>query len=205
MGTVTAAVGTVMSAEKNVVEELINKLRSKNDKERADGLLSCIEVGAPAVKALAKVMEDEDIEVRRAGKRALWKIVRHVGRPGAGDEKKALVAKLVGLLGRDQSAFVRREALWMLSEIGGDESVEPVAELLSDEEVREDARMVLQRIPGRQSLEALKDGLKSAPMDFRPNIAQSLRQRGVMVRRPASVKLVPTKKTNVKPLKEEGT
>jgi hypothetical protein len=132
----------------------------------------------------------------------LWKIIRNVGRPGAGDEKKAVVAKLIELLGVEQSALVRREALWMLSEIGGDETVEAVAVLLSDEQVREDARMVLQRIPGRKSLEALKDGLKSAAMDFRPNIAQSLRQRGVMVRRPAPVKLVPTKETNVKPLKD---
>ncbi len=202
---VAAASGRAGAAEKQAVDGLIAKLRDKSDKVRAEGLLSAVEVGAPAVKPLAKVMEDDDIEVVRAGKRALWKIVRNVGRPGAGNEKKAVVAKLVGLLGEKQSALVRREALWMLSEIGGDETVEPVAALLSDEEVREDARMVLQRIPGRQSLEALKDGLKNAPMDFRPNIAQSLRQRGLMVRRPASVKLVPTKKTNVKPLKDEGT
>lgn len=204
-GAVAVASGMAGAAEKQAVDGLIAKLRDKSDKVRAEGLPSAVEVGAPAVKPLAKVMEDDDIEVMRAAKRALWKIVRNVGRPGAGDEKKAVVANLKELLGDEQPALVRREALWMLSEIGGEETVEPVAALLSDEEVCEDARMVLQRIPGRQSLEALKDGLKNAPMDFRPNIAQSLRQRGLMVRRPASVKLVPTKKTNVKPLKDEGT
>jgi len=201
-GALAAASGMAGAAEKEAVDGLIAKLRDKNDNVRANGLLNAVEVGAPAVKPLAKLMEDDDIEVSRAGKRALWKIVRNVGRPGAGDEKKAVVAKLIELLGVEQSALVRREALWMLSEIGGDETVEAVAVLLSDEQVREDARMVLQRIPGRKSLEALKDGLKSAAMDFRPNIAQSLRQRGVMVRRPAPVKLVPTKETNVKPLKD---
>lgn len=201
-GALAAASGMAGAAEKEAVDGLIAKLRDKNDNVRANGLLNAVEVGAPAVKPLAKLMEDDDIEVSRAGKRALWKIIRNVGRPGAGDEKKAVVAKLIELLGVEQSALVRREALWMLSEIGGDETVEAVAVLLSDEQVREDARMVLQRIPGRKSLEALKDGLKSAAMDFRPNIAQSLRQRGVMVRRPAPVKLVPTKETNVKPLKD---
>lgn len=204
-GVVTAATGMAGAAEKKRVDGLIKKVRDKSDKVRANGLLNAVEVGAPAVKPLAKVMEDDDIEVMRAAKRALWKIVRHVGCPGAGDEKKAVVANLKELLGDEQPALVRREALWMLSEIGGNESIKAIVALLSDEEVREDARMVLQRIPGRQSLEALKDGLKDAPMDFRPNIAQSLRQRGLMVRRPAPVKLVPTKKTNVKPLKDEGT
>jgi len=73
--------------------------------------------------------------------------------------------------------------------------------LLSNSELREDARMVLQRIPGRRSLAALRAGLKAAPKDFKINIAQSLRQRGVRVRGLPCVKLVPTKKTNVKPVK----
>lgn len=201
-GIVAAASGMAGAAEKEAVDGLIAKLRDKSDKERASGLLKAVEVAAPAIKALAKLMADEDIEISRAGKRALWKIVRNVGRPGAGDEKKAVAARLIEMLGAEQPMLVRCEALWMLSEIGGDETVKSIAALLSDEEVREDARMALQRIPGRLSLDALKDGLKSAPMDFRPNIAQSLRQRGVMVRRPAPVKLVPTKETKVESLKD---
>ena len=154
-----------------------------------------------AVKPLAKVMADEDVEVMRAGKRALWKIVRRAGRPRARDEKRAVAAELIGLLGDDQPTSVRREVLWMLSEIGGLKSIQPIADLLANKELREDARMVLQRIPGRKSLAALKAGLKAAPKDFKLNIAQSLRQRGVKVRGLACVKLVPTKKTNVKPVK----
>lgn len=153
------------------------------------------------VKSLAKVMADENFEVARAAKRGLWKIVRHAGRPGAGDEKSAVIAELVVLLGDDQPASVRREVLWMLSEIARTKSIKPIAALLSNKELREDARMVLQRIPGRRSLAALRAGLKAAPKDFKINIAQSLRQRGVRVRGLPCVKLVPTKKTNVKPLK----
>ena len=96
---------------------------------------------------------------------------------------------------------MRREVLWMLSEIGGLKSIQPIADLLANKELREDARMVLQRIPGRKSIAALRAGLKAAPEDFKINIAQSLRQRGVKVRRFPCVKLVPTKKTNVKPVK----
>jgi hypothetical protein len=57
----------------------------------------------------------------------------------------------------------------------------------------------LQRIPGDKSLAALKAGLAAAPDDFKPNIAQSLRQRGEEVPGIPCAKLVPSRKTNVKP------
>ena len=200
-GAVALTAETAGAAKTKAVDELIVKLKDKNDKVRAEALLSAGGVGAPAVKSLAKMIADKDVEVSRAGKRALWKIVRHAGRPKARDEKKAVITELVGLLGDDQPTSVRREVLWMLSEICGRTSIKAIAALLSNKELREDARMVLQRIPGRRSLAALKDGLENAPEDFKLNIAQSLRKRGVEVRGLACVKLVPSKKTNVKPLK----
>lgn len=199
-GAVALTAETAGAAEEKAVDEFVAKVRSKDDKVRAEALLSAGGIGAPAVKPLAKVMADEDVEVMRAGKRALWKIVRHAGRAGARDERNAVVTELISLLGDDQPASVRREVLWMLSEISGRTSIKPIAALLSNKELREDARMVLQRIPGRQSLAALKNGLEAAPDDFKLNIAQSLRKRGVEVSGLACVKLVPTKKTNVQPL-----
>jgi HEAT repeat protein len=199
-GAVAVAARKSGAAQEKAVDELIAKLKDKNDEVRAEALLSAGEVGASAVKPLAKVMADEDVEVMRAAKRALWKIVRHAGRPNARDERRAVAAELIGLLGDDQPTSVRREVLWMLSEIGQRKSVNEIAALLSNKELREDARMVLERIPGRQSLAALEDGLKAAPEDFKLNIAQSLRKRGVKVSGLPCVKLVPTKKTNVKPL-----
>jgi HEAT repeat protein len=188
------------TARGQAVDDLIAGLKDKNDNVRAEALGSATQVGAPAIKPLAKVIADKDIEVSRAGKRALWKIVRHVGRPGADSEKKAVVARLVELLSSEQPVLVRREVLWMLSEIGGSESVDAIAGLLLNEELREDARMVLERIPGRESLGALKEGLKVAPDDFKLNITQSLRKRGLRIRGLDCVKLVPTKQTKVEPL-----
>ncbi len=193
--------GTANAAESKAVNKLIAKIKDKSDKVRAEAWLSAGEVGAPAVRPLAAVMTDKDLEVARAAKRGLWKIVRYVGRPGAGSEKRAVTAELIALLSDNQPTPVRREVLWMLSEIGQNKAVEAVASLLSNSELREDARMVLQRIPGRKSIAALRAGLKAAPRNFKINIAQSLRQRGVRVRGLPCVKLVPTKKTNVKPMK----
>ncbi|UCG57770.1 MAG: HEAT repeat domain-containing protein [Phycisphaerales bacterium] len=201
----TSLAGVVMvantdAAELKAVDELIGRITDKSAETRTQAWLGAGEVGAPAVKPLAKVMTDKDLEVARAAKRALWKIARHAGRPGARTEKTAVVAELTGLLSDDHPVSVRREVLWMLSEIGTWRSVKPIAALLEHKELREDARMVLQRLPNKRAIRALKAGLKAAPRGFKLNIAQSLRQRGEKVRGLACVKLVPTKKTNVRPL-----
>jgi len=193
-----AAIATAASTA--AVDELIAKIKNKDDKVRSEAWLGAGKVGAPAVKPLAATMSDEDFEVARAARRGLWQIVRHVGRPEADKEKRAVVGELIPLLRDNQPLLVRREVLWMLSEIADDESVKPVADLLSNKELREDARMVLQRLPGKRSLAALEAGLKAAPQDFKINIAESLRARGVEVRGIPPQKLAPSRQTSVKPL-----
>ncbi len=182
------------------VDELIAGIKNASDKVRTEAWQSAGEVGAPAVKPLAKVMTDDDLEVARAAKRALWKIVRHTGRPKANKEKRAVEKELTGLLGRKQPVAVRREVLWMLSEIGARISIKPIAGLMRNKNLREDARMALERIPGKRAVTTLKAAFEKAPEDFKPNIAQSLRKRGEEVAGYPCQKLVPTKKTDVKPL-----
>lgn len=182
------------------VSKLITGIRDDDANVRTEAWQSAGKVGAPAVKPLARVMTNKDLEVARAAKRGLWQVVRYVGRPGAANKKRIVIDRLIELLGDDQPLPVRREVLWMLSEIGNRKSIKPIAALLSDKDLREDARMVLQRIPLKAAVGALRAGLKAAPDDFKLNIAQSLRQRGVNVDGLDCVKLVPTKKTNVKPL-----
>ena len=194
-------ISTVANAAQNkLVKTLIAGIKDDDPKVRTKAWQSAGQVGAPAVKPLAKVMSTGELEVARAAKRGLWKIVRHVGRLGEQKMKRAVISRLVELLDDEQSATVRREVLWMLSEIGNRNSIKPMAALLSNKDLREDARMALQRIPNKAALNALKAGLKTAPDDFKLNIAQSLRQRGVKVDGLDCVKLIPTKKTNVKPL-----
>ena len=191
---------TASTAQAQGVDELIAGIKSSSDKVRTEAWLSAGEAGAPAVKPLAKVMTDNDLEVARAAKRALWKIVRHTGRPGANKERRAVETELAGLLGRKQPVAVRREVLWMLSEIGARISIKPIAGLMRNKDLREDARMALERIPGKRAVTTLKAAFEKAPEDFKPNIAQSLRKRGEEVAGYPCQKLVPTKKTDVKPL-----
>ena len=186
--------GTAAAAE--MVDELIANLKNKDDKVRGPAWQGAAPLGAPAVKPVAAVMADPDFETARCAKRALWKIVRHAGRPGAAKEAAAVEKELAPLLA-DGPAAVRREALWMLSEIGGDDSVAPMAALLSNPELREDARCALLRIPGKKSTAALKKAFADAPEEFKYALADSLRLRGEKVAGYPSKKLTPVKQTTV--------
>ena len=197
-----ALAGAATAAESKSLDDAIAKTKSADSKLRSEAWQHAATLGPPAIKPLASLLTEPDVEVTRAAKRALWQIVHHAGRPGAAAERKAAIQELTPLLAAGQANALRREVLWLLSEIGGDESVPPVAALLSDNELREDARMVLQRIPGNRALAALKAGLAAAPEDFRPNVAESLRKRGATIREYPSQKLVPRKGTNVKPAQQ---
>ena len=198
---VAGSVATAEAARKSKrVDKLISRIKDDSAEVRTEAWQRAGEVGAPAVKPLAEVMTDENLEVARAAKRALWKIVRVAGRPEGGRQKRAVETQLIDLLGESQPVAVRREVLWMLSEIGERSSVRPIAELMANKELREDARMVLERIPLQGAVRALKAGFEAAPEEFKPKIAQSLRKRGEEVAGYPCQKLVPKKKTNVKPL-----
>jgi len=192
-----------MADDKAPVPALIEKITGGSDDERTKAWFNAGKAGASAVKPLAGVISTHGSEAALAAKRALWQIARYAARPGADDDRKSVVAAVAALLSDEaQSVPARREALWILSEIGDDAVVEPVAKLLEDEALREDACMTLERIPGDSSLAALKAAFDTVPDAFKPNIAQSLRQRGAEVPGLPCVKLVPEKETAVQPKRE---
>ena len=115
--------------------------------------------------------------------------------------------RLLALLADSRPVGLRRDVLWMISEIGCCvAAVGPVSKLLANAELREDARCCLERIPGGISLGALKAAmdLPSVAEEFKINVAQSLRARGVEVsetKYPCQ-KLVPTRPTKVQPVEK---
>ena len=185
------------------LDQLIERIKDPDAQVRAKAWQAAGPIGAKAVEPLAAVMKHDDFEVARAAKRGLWVVVRYAGRPGNDEAKKAVEAKLCDLLIDDERDSIRREVLWMLSEIGGDVAVEAIREIpniLFNRDLREDARCALQRIPTDYAVQTLEDGLEEAPDDYKPAIAQSLRVRGVEVSDIPSEKLIPTKQTKVEPV-----
>jgi HEAT repeat protein len=178
------------------VDDLIEKIKSKDDKVRGPAWQSADQYGAPAVKPLAAVMADPEFETARCAKRAVWKIVRAAGQPSNAKAVAAVELELIALLANNP-ANTRREVLWMLSEIGSDKALAPMAALLTDPELREDARCALMRLPGPKVTAAFKKAFATAPEEFKFALAESLRQRGDKVAGYPSKKLVPTKQTTV--------
>lgn len=181
----------------------LERIVSGDDELRGEAWQSAGPLGAPAVAPLAKIVAaaNDNFEVPRSACRALWQIVRHAGHPGADAERQAVVAELTALLGDDQPVALRREVLWMLSELSGNEAVDPMARLLAHAELREDARACLERIPGEKSLAALQGAMGAAPREFQLALAESLRRRGMEPGREKypSQRLVPTRTTAVVP------
>ena len=93
--TSVSGAGIGARSRKKGVGGLSGQVTDGDAEVRTKAWLGAGEVGAAAVGALAEVMTDKDLEVARAAKRALWKIVRHTGRPGADKEKNAVAGKLV--------------------------------------------------------------------------------------------------------------
>jgi hypothetical protein len=182
------------------LDTLIQNIQSSDDTIRAAARDDAGLVGAQAVLPLAEIAASGELEIARAANRAMQNIVYHAGRPGAEDEAKAVAAELLKLLGDSQPLQLRRDVLWMTWQIAGEEAVDPVAALLDNDELHEDARMALERLPGDKATDVLKAALDKAPDARKPALAHSLRVRGVETPDVPDMRLVPTKSTSVKPV-----
>ena len=189
--------------DKLTLDVLIENIQSADDGPRAAARDGAGSVGAKAVPPLAKIAADGELEIARAANRAMQNIVYHAGRPGAEDEAKAVAAELLKLLGDSQPLQLRRDVLWMTWQIAGQEAVQPVAALLANGDLREDARMALERLPGEKATAALQAALAAADEADKPALAHSLRVRGVETPGVPDLRLKPTKKTSVQPVGRE--
>jgi HEAT repeat protein len=179
------------------LNDLVARMKSTDETVRGSALQEASSIGAPAVETLASLLPDSDFELARSAKRALYRIIRHAGLPGEESEARAVEVELIPLL-KSKSASVRCEILWLLSEIGSEDAVAPMAALLRDPEAREDARCALARLPSVRVTAVFKSAFASAPEDFKFALAESLRQRGEKIPGYPSKKLVPTKQTSVR-------
>jgi len=182
------------------LDVLLKNIQSTEDPVRAAARDGAGPIGAPAVLPLAKLAADGELEVARAATRAIQNIVYHAGRPGAEGEAQAVAAELVKLLVDPQPLQLRRNVLWMTWQIAGEEAVDPVAALLTNADLREDARMTLERLPGEKATAALQAALAAAAEADRPALAHSLNVRGVATPGVPDLRLKPTKPTSVQPV-----
>jgi HEAT repeat protein len=201
-GSAVAAAALANAAERPLVSDLLERIKSPDEKVSGLAWQDAHQFGPEAIGALAPLLEAPDLEVRRSAKRAMYQVLRHAGAPNAHRQQRTVEKQLLPLL-KSSVSMVRREALWMLSEIGSEGAIPVIAALLSDPEVHDDARCVLLRFPGKKSTAALKKAFQSVPEEYKYALADSLRARGERVDGYPSRRLLPTGKTTVEPVAEK--
>jgi hypothetical protein len=182
------------------LDTLIENIQSSDDTLRADARDRAGVVGATAVAPLAKIALSGELEVARAAQRAIQNIVYHAGRPGAQEEATAVAAELLALLDDSQPVRLRQDVLWMSWQIAGEEAVDTIAPLLANADLFQDARMALERLPGKKATAALQTALNDTTDAERLAVAHSLRVRGIDTPSLPDIRLQPTRTTTVQPV-----
>jgi HEAT repeat protein len=165
------------------VQALLTEVSLGDTAVRADAVRQAALAGTDAIVQLGEVMSGGDPAAAKAASEALRSIVHNAGRPGAEKEASAASAQLQKLLMPKYPRAVRAAAVRYLGYIGRAEAVQPLANLLIDVDLREDARMALERIPGTAAEKALRDALRIVPKDWQAAVLQSLDARHTSMRR----------------------
>jgi len=147
------------TAAADAVEDLIAALNGDDNEARMSAANQAGSAGAGAIEPLGALAASDEYLVARAARLALVRVVAAAGVPGA-DANGEVPKALLKLAQPGQPAPTRREAIFLLGWIGGPDNVTAIADLLSDAEIADSARMALQRIPGEEVAQAL---LAAAP------------------------------------------
>ena len=155
----------------------LEKIQSPDDRIRVTAWQSAGPQGAAAIAPLGALAASHDKGTARAATQALETITHAAAKnPRA---RAAIAEELLKIARSDRPRMVRANAIYLIGFCGESKIVPGLAHLLTDPILREDARLALERIPGSASLNALEHAEKSAPPDFKPNLAQSLHNRSL--------------------------
>ncbi len=96
---------------------------------------------------------------------------------GEGAVSRTVAAKLAAMLDRQTTVECQQIICWQLSVVGGAAEVPALAKRLGDQNLGFHARFALERIPGPESLAALREALKTVPGKLKAGLIGSLAAR----------------------------
>ena len=159
------------------VEQFLSDLKSDSADARFAAWRAAGEVDPQALQPLAKLMVSSNPGVAKAAREALNTIVHSVGVDTANPKRAAVARELLRLAAPGQPVPVRTLALRSLSLIGGEEAIAPVAKMLAEPEIREEAVFCIERIPVKAADAALARAYNEVAAGFRPRILAALGHR----------------------------
>jgi hypothetical protein len=166
----------------SAVADLLAGIRHGDNSARQSAAAHAALVGTSAIGPLSLVWGGTDPGASKAAFEAIQRIAHNAARPGATEERQSAARYLVAVVASEQPRQVRADSLRLLGIVGGAAEVSAISSLLHDSDLREDARVALERIPDSSAETALRNAARTVPADYRSAIAQSLRSRKVKPR-----------------------
>ncbi|MGQ9524095.1 MAG: HEAT repeat domain-containing protein [Armatimonadota bacterium] len=176
------AASTLAAPTDAQVREFLAKIQDKDPSVRCAAWQNAGPMGARVVVPLGELTASPDPGIAKAAREALKVVAHYAARPGAEAERKAVSQALCRLLDKQYPVRTRAEAAYLLGLVGKAEAIAPLAACLSDPDVREDARMALERIPGKASEKALTQAMAKADPQFKKALQQSIRHRATSMK-----------------------
>ena len=166
-------------------ELFLEELKSDNPKIRFEAWNNAHKVSPDIIVRVGILGGNTDQAIAHAARQALRRMVHHAARPGQPPNSRQYITYQLGRLLRICRANeVRRETLNLLGIVGTDDAADHIATMLSNVDLRDDARMALERLPGPAATNALIKAL-STRGDFELRIIEALGQRGDKLALPA--------------------
>jgi HEAT repeat protein len=164
-------------ARQEAIESILKDIVSEDQKLRIKAFERLRELGMDGVRQLVEMMpklgEGNDGGVRFA----VHGLAMTFTAKGMERERKELSMTLCDLLKTDLPTWVKRFLIEQLQIVGGEEAVETLSTLLSDEELAESSRQALCANPSESALNALRGWLPKAKGDLRIGIINALGER----------------------------
>ncbi|MCP4638834.1 MAG: hypothetical protein GY851_00300 [bacterium] len=164
---------------------VVERLSSGEPDVRNQAAADAAALGAEAVPPIGALVGSDTFYTSQAAERALANLTHHAARPSADAERTAVAGELVKLIADTYPDKTRREALRLLAFVGGEAQVAPVAALLMEQSIADEARLALDQIPGEAASKALLDTLYLAPPELRVLLFDTLVHRNVRAAIPA--------------------
>lgn len=160
-------------------QEFLAAIKGADAEARYRAWIAAGPQGASAIVGLAEAMASGDRWVARAARFALERIAHHAARPGARREAQAVAAELLKVAVSGAPDGVRSHAVHLLGFVSEGRNAGDLGKLLDEAGVRDEARMALERLPGRDAHRTLERAAERESSEFKAALQQSVENRNL--------------------------
>lgn len=178
------------------IKELVQAIASNDGEVRYKAWQGAGAKGAKAILPLTELAGSTDKGVAIAAIGAIEKIVHYAGRPGYRAQAKAVTSELLKAAASSKQKKVRADLIDLAGYIADPSSASALVKMLSDKDVREEARMALERIPGAAVTNAITKAINTYP-DYKSQLQLTLHNR-TLTNKTAGLKAVEMRATRSK-------